>query len=169
MSAAQVTAAYGVFNYVYTSTTMCQNMDSYYAGNQDPSQTHFLYYNNEVPCCLHAKKITIDSSLTTIKNSAFTGCTEVANIDFSAATGLTSIQNYAFKSVQAVTSVDLSATQITSIGLSSFGYCTKLQQLTLPSTVNYLKDSAFWGTNLKKETDVTWNAVECPALWYREG
>jgi hypothetical protein len=50
MSTAQVTAAYGVFNYVYTSTTVCQNMANYYPGNQNPLQHDVLYYNNTVPC-----------------------------------------------------------------------------------------------------------------------
>ena len=101
------------------------------------------------------KALTIGANVTTIYTNMFNGCTLLSSIDFSAATGLTSIGNYAFYScgnhvpeqgedpVPNLTAIDLSNTKVTSIGECAFNSCSKLETITLPSTLTSIGDYAF--------------------------
>ena len=101
------------------------------------------------------KALTIGANVTTINENMFQGCHYLSSIDFSAATGLTSIGNYAFYScgnhvpeqgedpVPNLTDIDLSNTKVTSIGEGAFNSCSKLETITLPSTLESIGDWAF--------------------------
>jgi len=102
------------------------------------------------------KALTIGANVTTIYNNMFNGRTLLSSIDFSEATGLTSIGNSAFYDcgnyvptepgedpVPNLTAIDLSNTKVTSIGQSAFNSCSKLETITLPSTLTSIGDYAF--------------------------
>ena len=101
------------------------------------------------------KALTIGTNVTTINENMFQGCTYLSSIDFSAATGLTSIGDNAFYGcgnyvpepgedpVPNLTAIDLSNTKVTSIGQSAFNSCSKLETITLPSTLTSISDYAF--------------------------
>ena len=101
------------------------------------------------------KALTIGANVTTIYTNMFNGCTLLSSIDFSAATRLTSIGNWAFYScgnyvpeqgedpVPNLTAIDLSNTKVTSIGESAFNSCSKLETITLPSTLTSIGNYAF--------------------------
>ena len=104
----------------------------------------------------NVKALTIGANVTTIYTNMFNGCTLLSSIDFSAATGLTSIGNFAFYDcgnyvptepgedlVPNLTAIDLSNTKVTSIGQSAFNSCSKLETITLPSTLTSICDYAF--------------------------
>ena len=101
------------------------------------------------------KALTIGANVTTINENMFQGCHYLSSIDFSEATGLTSIGDYAFYGcgnyvpepgedpVPNLTDIDLSNTKVTSIGQSAFNSCSKLETITLPSTLTSIGDWAF--------------------------
>ena len=101
------------------------------------------------------KALTIGANVTTINEIMFQGCTYLSSIDFSAATGLTSIGDNAFYGcgnyvpepgedpVPNLTAIDLSNTKVTSIGQSAFNSCSKLETITLPSTLTSIGKYAF--------------------------
>jgi uncharacterized repeat protein (TIGR02543 family) len=104
----------------------------------------------------NVKSLTIGANVTTINENMFQGCTYLSSIDFSDATGLTSIGNSAFYGcgnyvptepgedpVPNLTAIDLSNTKVTSIGQSAFNSCSKLETITLPSTLTSIGDYAF--------------------------
>ena len=101
------------------------------------------------------KALTIGANVTTINENMFQGCNYLSSIDFSEATGLTSIGDYAFSGcgnhvpeqgedpVPNLTAIDLSNTKVTSIGQSAFNSCSKLETITLPSTLTSIGNYAF--------------------------
>ena len=101
------------------------------------------------------KALTIGANVTTINEIMFQGCNYLSSIDFSEATGLTSIGDYAFSGcgnyvpeqgedpVPNLTAIDLSNTKVTSIGKSAFNSCSKLETITLPSTLTSIGNYAF--------------------------
>ena len=101
------------------------------------------------------KALTIGANVTTINEKMFQNCTYLSSLDFSAATGLTSIGDNAFYGcgnyvpepgedpVPNLTAIDLSNTKVKSIGQSAFNSCSKLETITLPSTLTSIGDYAF--------------------------
>ena len=85
---------------------------------------------------------TIGENAFRAKNAGLTNHPQVAAVDFSDATNLEKIDNYAFQYSQ-VASVDLSNTQVTTIGKFAFGECTSLKDVILPSTLTELGSSVF--------------------------
>ena len=76
------------------------------------------------------KALTIGANVTTINENMFQGCHYLSSIDFSAAT-------------PNLTDIDLSNTKVTSIGQGAFNSCSKLETITLPSTLTSIGDYAF--------------------------
>ncbi|MBR5656301.1 MAG: leucine-rich repeat domain-containing protein [Prevotella sp.] len=107
---------------------------------------------------------TIPNSVTSIEESAFSGCSSLTFIDIP--TSVISIGNYAFYGCSALTSIDIptSVTSIgkqafygcssltsvtipeyvTSIGLATFAECTSMTEITIPSSVTSIGDWAFY-------------------------
>ena len=89
-------------------------------------------YNNSVFYNSGLTSITLPSSLTSIGDSAFSGC--------SGLTGALDLSN---------------CTSLTSIGDSAFIYCSELTTLTLPSSLTSIGDSAFNSCSELTEVDLS--------------
>ena len=90
--------------------------------------------------------IIIPNSVTTIGNSAFSGCIGLTSITIP--DSVTTIGSSAFSGCTGLTSITIPESIIT-IGSSAFSGCTSLTSVTIPESVTSVKDNAFVGcTNL---------------------
>ena len=78
--------------------------------------------------CSSLTSIEIPSSVTSIGNGAFSRCSSLTSIEIPE--GVTSIRNGAFSGCSSLTSIDI-PNSVTSIGASAFSSCSKL------TTINY--------------------------------
>ena len=86
--------------------------------------------------------ITIPNSVTTIGNSAFSGCTSLTSITIPYS--VTSIGDDAFEGCTGLTSINI-PNSVTSIGKNAFDYCTGLTSINIPNSVTSIGDWAFYG------------------------
>ena len=96
------------------------------------------------------KEIAIPNSVTTIGNSAFSGCTALTSITIP--DSVTSIGDDAFRDCTALTSVTI-PDSVTSIGGYAFQYCSSLTSITIPDSVTSIGNHAFF--NCSSLTSVT--------------
>ena len=102
---------------------------------------------------------TVPSSVTSIGNTAFQGCTGLTSITLPSS--LTSIGNSAFVYCTGLTSITLPSS-LTSLGERAFYNCTGLTSITLPSSLTSIGNSAFLDcTGL---TEITVEAIVPPAV-----
>ena len=150
-----------VFDYCSIPTFTFEASNSAITCNSGiPCTNHlYLYRDIEMDGTLTTtiKSLTIGAHVTTIYNNMFNGSQYLNSIDFSEATGLTSIGDHAFDNcgnyvptepgedpVPNLTAIDLSNTKVTSIGQSAFISCSKLETITLPSTLTTIGNYAFF-------------------------
>ena len=88
------------------------------------------------------KSITIPNSVTSIGDSAFSGCTGLSSITIP--DSVTSIGKSAFYGCYRLTSVTIGGS-VTSIGSSAFSGCTGLTSVTIPDSVTSIGYEAFYG------------------------
>ncbi len=105
--------------------------------------------------------ITIPNSVTSIGDSAFSGCYGLTNVKIP--NSVTYIGNFAFDFCLGLTSVTI-GNGVTSIGNSAFSDCSSLTNITIPDSVTSIGDGAFYGCNkLKtvyyKGTAEQWNKI----------
>ncbi len=93
---------------------------------------------------------TMPSSVKTIGDSAFSGCSELIRIMIS--DSVTSIGDGAFYDCSALTSITIPE-GVTSIGNSAFRGCSGLRSITIPEGVTFIGDSAFY--NCSGLTEIT--------------
>lgn len=98
----------------------------------------FVFYMS-----LSLESVVIPSSVIRIGTGAFSTCTSLSTIDFSAGSTLTTIDGYAFYSCAALTSLDLPSS-VRSVGYYSFAFCTQLVSITLPEGMTTLGERAFY-------------------------
>ena len=126
-----------------------------------------LYLNGEL-----ASDIVIPGSVTSIGESAFSGCTSLTSVTIG--DGVTSIGSFAFYYCTSLTSVTI-GDGVTSIGDRAFNGCTSLTSVTIPDSVTSIGYGAFedcysltiyceaaskpsgWDNNL--------NSSGCPVVW----
>ena len=109
--------------------------------------------------CSSLKSVTLPNGLETIDVSAFYECSSLTDIDLPAT--LTTIGSSAFRSC-AFTSIDLSGTQVTTLGWGSFYRCGSLANVTLPATLTTINSSVF--SECTSLTTVTCPATTPPTL-----
>lgn len=93
------------------------------------------------------------ATVKTIGSQAFSGCTLLEDIDFTAAEALEEIGNYAFYGCSSLTALDLSNTSLSDIDVYTFAECSNLVSIVLPSNVTEIGNGAF--ENCKKLASVT--------------
>lgn len=94
------------------------------------------------------KKITLPDSVKAIGRHSFSYCTYLEGIDLSN-TSIEYIDVMAFIKSYSMTTVKLPDT-LDGIGLAAFFGCSKLEEIEIPSSVTYIRQSAFAGTGLKE-------------------
>ena len=87
------------------------------------------------------KNTTIPNSVTSIGNSAFSGCSGLTSVTIP--NSVTSIGNYAFSSCSGLTSITIPSS-VTSIGGWAFLECTSLTSITIPNSVTSIGERAFY-------------------------
>lgn len=88
----------------------------------------------------------IPDGVTSIGDAAFSGCSNLASIDFP--NSVTSIGKNAFAGCSGLTSISFSES-LTSIEFGAFMQCTGLTSVSFPNTLTTIKEYAFYGcTNL---------------------
>ena len=101
------------------------------SSNANPlNYAHRLFLDGE-----EIKDLVIPESVITIRQYAFSGCTELTSAVIP--NSVTSIENCAFLSCSGLTSVSIS-NSVTEIGISAFGGCSGLTNITIPNSVTYL-------------------------------
>lgn len=114
-----------------------------------------ILYNasmTDVELCPAGKtgSITLPSTVTTVSNSAFYGCSGLTKITLPSK--LTYISYYAFQNCTGLTSITIPAT-VKKIYDAAFEGCTGLTEVTIPKSVTTLGSSVFYGcTGLTKIT-----------------
>ena len=91
------------------------------------------------------------SNITTVGASAFSGCSSLTSVDFGGAKKLQTLGESAFNNCTSLAKInqtsdgknDLRSSTLTSIGLYTFGGCTALANLYLPSTLMRINAAAF--------------------------
>lgn len=116
-----------------------------------------LAYNSLAPAifkqCYALKTLEIPTSIESISNNAFE---ETALTEFTAWENLKNLGLQAFYNCKELKKADLSAMQETFIRKELFSGCVKLDDLKLPSNLDYLQDQCFAQTALKEfEADAT--------------
>ena len=92
--------------------------------------------------CSSLTSITIPSSVTSIGDSAFLDCDSLTNVTIPSS--VTSIGGYAFVGCSSLTNVAISSS-VTTIGEQAFRDCESLTNVTISSSVTSIGDSVFWG------------------------
>ena len=91
---------------------------------------------------IYVKTIDIPSSVTSIGEAAFEGCSELEKIDIHSPASVTSIGNSAFWCCSALKQIDIPSS-VTSISSWAFKGCSALEKIDIPSSVTFIGDSAF--------------------------
>ena len=86
--------------------------------------------------------VTIPTTVTTIGNRAFSGCSSLAEVVIP--DNVTSIEEYAFSSCRSLTDVSI-PDNVSSIGNNAFSSCTGLNSVTIGKSVESIGSSAFYG------------------------
>ena len=92
--------------------------------------------------CSGLTSIVIPSSVTSIEQSAFRGCSGLTSIDIPSS--VTSIGKYVFRGCRGLTSVVIPSS-VTSIGNDAFYECSGLTSVVIPSSVTSIGNDAFYG------------------------
>lgn len=101
-------------------------------------------------------KMYLPSSVTTIGNNAFSGCTYLRSIDISK---VTSIGRYAFEGCSSLTSITL-PDEFKFISTGVFQNCSSLSSITLPMQIESIGDGAFAGCTSITAIDIPYAAKQ---------
>ena len=110
-------------------------------------------------CRKSADRVTIPNSVTSIRNSAFSGCSGLTSVTIP--NSVTSIGNYAFSGCSGLTSITI-GNSVTSIGESAFEGCSGLTSVTIPNSVTSIGGSAFKDTRLQT---IICKPIKIPEIW----
>ena len=103
---------------------------------------------------LHAgcKSTIIPSTITSISNSAFDGCSGLKAVEIP--NSVTSIGDYAFEDCSGLTAIEI-PNSVTSIGDRAFDGCSGLKAVSIGNSVTSIGNSAFYGCSSLTRVDIT--------------
>ncbi|MFQ6724325.1 MAG: leucine-rich repeat protein, partial [Clostridia bacterium] len=104
--------------------------------------------------CTNLTNIQIPATVTTIGAGAFENCSSIQNLDLEVCNALTQIGDYAFNYCTALQTISL-PNSIQTIGESAFSYCANLASVDLPNSLTEIKTLAF--ANCTSLTSVDFN------------
>lgn len=113
--------------------------------------------------CINLGKVKL-SNVMNIGNNAFSNCTKLDSISFSA--NITTIGNGAFSNCSNLASVvfeNKTSSKISTIEARAFRNCTKLTEIELPNSITIINAGAFSGCNNLKT--ITLNSIDPPFLF----
>ena len=96
--------------------------------------------NSAFSGCSSLTSVTISNSVTTIGGYAFSGCSSLTSVTIP--NSITTIGGYAFSGCSSLTSVTI-PNSVTTIGYSAFRDCSSLTSVTIPNSVTTIGDDAF--------------------------
>ena len=105
--------------------------------------SHYPYWSTSITEANIPQSVTFNAvtySVTSIGESAFSGCSGLANITIP--NSVTSIGDYVFKGCSSLTSITIPIS-VTSIGSYTFEGCTGLTSVSIPNSVTSIGDWAF--------------------------
>ena len=139
-------------------TQILSNTDvSIFELDQD-GHLQFIPVITEIPsdACSHnisVKTIDIPSSVTSIGDAAFYGCSALKQIDIPSS--ITSIGDRAFKNCSALEEINIhSPSSVTYIGNAAFSGCSAFEEIDIPSSVTSIGSSAFQGCSALEKIDI---------------
>ena len=103
------------------------------------SISQFATYNNK-----SLLEVNISSTVTSIEDYAFQGCSNLTSINFTNNSNVKSIGSYAFTNCESLTNVTIPE-GVTNIGEHTFDGCIALTSITIPEGVTSIGDHAFQG------------------------
>ena len=116
---------------------------SYNTFNDCPITTLYLGRNvNDYVNFKSLETLTIGSSVTSIGERAFYGCSGLTSVEIPSS--VTSIGSSTFEDCTGLTAVEI-PNSVTSIGESAFRGCSSLTSVEIPSSVTSIGESAFYG------------------------
>ena len=116
--------------------------------NKNYSSIDGVLFNKDKPKIIkypegkESKNYKIPNNVTSISDSAFSGCSSLTSITLPDV--VTSISDSAFYGCSSLTSITL-PDSVTSIGISAFSGCSSLTSITLPDSVTSIGICAFYG------------------------
>ncbi|GBU28328.1 hypothetical protein R84B8_01886 [Treponema sp. R8-4-B8] len=144
----------------YTVFSGCNDLTSITVASGNTvyrSEGNCVIQINDNKLILGIKTSIIPNNVTSIGNSAFTGCTGLTSITIP--DSVTSIGGLAFAYCNDLTSITI-PNSVTSIGNSAFTDCTGLTSITIPNNVTSIGNPAFTGcTGLTSITVASGNTV----------
>ena len=157
------------FRGCYFAKNLCINKSTLSSSNnwgaalyegEETSDGLLIKDNIIMRCRSRVTSITIPEGVTSIGNSAFSGCSSLISVTIP--NSVTSIGNYAFRSCIGLISVTI-PNSVTSIGSSAFSGCTGLTSITIPNSVTSIGEYAIPTTTMiftsvEKSLLVLWNA-----------
>ena len=100
---------------------------------------------------LTLQTVNIAEGITTIEDSAFSGCTALATVEFPES--LKNIGNSAFSNCKVLTNPEL-PDGLTAIGEAAFSNCKVIDGVTIPATVETIEASTFSGCSVLKNLTI---------------
>ena len=109
-----------------------------------PQEDNLTSVNEGVFEGTKVKTVVIPKSVQVIGVSAFNGCENLIQVEFSKRSELTHIYEMAFAGCVNLEKIDLSASKLKTIGDFGFLNCTKLKEISFPNTLEEIGERTFY-------------------------
>ena len=100
--------------------------------------------------CTALASIALPAEVTTVSAFAFNGCEKLATVTIPGELGAMGLGGSAFKGCKLLETIDLSASKIATLYVKTFEGCEKLKEVKLPATLADIRANVFNGTILEE-------------------